>query len=156
MIDTDSIGGVLLVDDESEFVDTLQERLMTRGIDAQVAYDGEEALGLVAKSPFKVVVLDLKMPGLNGLQVLEKLRANHPTLEVIMLTGHGSVHERQSAEKIGIFAYLPKPQNIEVLVSFIRKASQKSSSASKRESIETFSCEKSEIEKTPLAKPPDR
>jgi two-component system response regulator CpxR len=94
MPDVEPIGGVLLVDDESEFVDTVQERLMTRGIDAKIAYNGEEALNLVAQSCFRVVVLDLKMPGLNGLQVLEKLRTTHPDLQIIMLTGHGSVHER--------------------------------------------------------------
>jgi DNA-binding NtrC family response regulator len=120
-----SIEKVLLVDDEKEFVKTLSERLQTRGFHAEVAFSGEEALASIVKSQPDVVVLDLRMPGMDGLEVLERIKGHHPAIEVIMLTGHGSHKEKGLAEELGVFAYLTKPQDINVLARTIRRAYDK-------------------------------
>ena len=113
---------VLLVDDEKEFVHTLSERLQTRHMEPSVVYDGEEALSFVSKDQPEVMVLDLKMPGIDGLQVLKKVKKDHPETEVIILTGHGSDRERELAMELGAFAYLEKPVDINVLTETMTKA----------------------------------
>ena len=113
---------MLLVDDEREFVLTLAERLETRNLPARVAYDGEEALAVMEVDPADVVVLDLRMPGLDGLEVLRRVKRRAPTTEVIILTGHGSDTEQERAEELGAFAYLTKPVDIEVLAQTMRRA----------------------------------
>ena len=79
---------VLLVDDEEDFLRTIVKRLLKRGIAAQGVSRGEEALALLAEKPRDVVVLDVKMPGMGGLEVLKHIKTQWPTTEVIMLTGH--------------------------------------------------------------------
>lgn len=125
MTDKSPIEKILLVDDEKEFVDTVSERLYTRGIISSVAYSGEEALSIVENTPQNVVVLDLKMPGMDGLEALKEIRQMHSEIEVIMLTGHGSAKEETMARELGIFAYLTKPQNIDVLARTIKQAYDK-------------------------------
>ena len=116
---------VLLVDDEREFVQTLSERLLMREIGSAVVYDGQEALSLVAEDEPEVVVLDLKMPGIDGIEVLRRLRRDHPTVEVIILTGHGSAKDRQTCMELGAFAYLEKPVDIDELSATMRAANEK-------------------------------
>jgi len=116
---------ILLVDDEKEFVHTLSERLETRDIPSSVVYDGEEALDFVEKDEPDVMVLDLKMPGIDGIEVLRRVKRDHPLVEVIILTGHGSEREETLAEQLGAFAYLHKPVNIEVLTQVMKEAYQK-------------------------------
>ncbi len=116
---------ILLVDDEKEFVHTLSERLKTRDIPSSVVYDGEEALDFVEKDEPDVMVLDLKMPGIDGIEVLRRVKRDHPLVEVIILTGHGSEREETLAEQLGAFAYLHKPVNIEVLTQVMKEAYQK-------------------------------
>ncbi len=116
---------VLLVDDEREFVQTLSERLMMREIGSAVVYDGQEALSLVAEDEPEVVVLDLKMPGIDGIEVLRRLKRDHPAVEVIILTGHGSAKDRQTCLELGAFAYLEKPVDIEELSATMRAANEK-------------------------------
>lgn len=112
----------LLVDDEQEFVHTLSERLQTRNLVSDVVYDGEQALAALEDEPPEVMVLDLKMPGIDGLEVLERVKRDHPAIEVIILTGHGSDAERLRAEELGAFAYLQKPVDIDVLAATMRAA----------------------------------
>jgi DNA-binding response OmpR family regulator len=107
---------VLLVDDEVEFVRTLAERLQIRGIQALVATDGAEALQVVEEEMPQVVVLDVMMPGLGGLEVLHRLRENRPDIKVILLTGHGSTKEGIQGMRLGAFDYLMKPVRIEELI----------------------------------------
>ncbi len=116
---------VLLVDDEREFVETLSERLMLRDIGTAVAYDGEQALALLARQEPKVMVLDLKMPGLDGMEVLRRIKRRHPRVEVIILTGHGSARDRDTCLELGAFAYLQKPVDIEELSRTMRRAQEK-------------------------------
>ena len=115
----------LLVDDEKEFVQTLSDRLQTRDLNSAIAYDGEEALSFIEKDEPDVMVLDLKMPGINGMDVLRKVKKERPHVEVIILTGHGSEHDRNSAMELGAFAYLEKPVDIEVLTKTMKEAYNK-------------------------------
>jgi len=113
---------VLLVDDEEEFVQTLAERLEIRGIQALVATDGVEALHLIEEETPPVVVLDVMMPGLGGLEVLQRLKTSHPRMQVILLTGHGSTKEGIQGMHLGAFDYLMKPVRIEDLIKKMAEA----------------------------------
>jgi len=116
---------VLLVDDEEEFIVTLAERLKIRNIDSTVALNGEDALKLMEDVTPDVILLDLKMPGMDGMDVLRHTRKKYPDVQVIMLTGHGSEKDKKEAQQIGVFDYLSKPVPIEKLVKTINSAYQK-------------------------------
>ncbi len=116
---------VLLVDDEKEFVHTLSERLQARDVESAVAYDGEDALSFVDSQVPEVMVLDLKMPGIDGIEVLRRVKRQHPEVEVIILTGHGSEREEALAAELGAFAYLHKPVDIDLLSRTMREAYRK-------------------------------
>jgi DNA-binding response OmpR family regulator len=113
---------VLLVDDEVEFVTTLAERLALRGIDVRTVFNGEEALRIMETDPPQVLVLDLMMPGLSGMDVLHYVRSNYPQVQVILLTGQGSTRAGIEGMRLGAFDYLMKPLTIEELMDKIRKA----------------------------------
>jgi DNA-binding response OmpR family regulator len=115
---------VLVVDDEEELVSTLVERLKLRGIDAQGAITGAEALSFIESNGFDVAVVDVKMPGIGGLELMERLRAKRPDLQVILLTGRGSEKESEMGLEAGAFAYLMKPIDIEELVKMMRDAAK--------------------------------
>lgn len=116
---------VLLVDDEEDFLRTIIKRLNKRGIDAKGATRGEEALALLAEEPRDVVVLDVKMPGMDGLEVLSRIKASWPSTEVIMLTGHASVDAAMDGMDRGAFDYLMKPADLEELLYKLEDAYQK-------------------------------
>ncbi len=116
---------ILLVDDEKDFVHTLSERLETRNIDSSVVYNGEEALDFVKDDEPDVMVLDLMMPGIDGLEVLRRVKRDHPYVEVIILTGHGSDREETLANELGAFAYLHKPVDLDTLARAMKEAYQK-------------------------------
>ena len=113
---------VLLIDDEEEFVLTLSERLESRGIGSKVAFDGSSAISMLDSAVPDVIVLDLKMPGMDGIEVLRRIKKKHPELEVIILTGHGAKSDRLLAEDLGAFAYLNKPVDIDVLADTMKQA----------------------------------
>ena len=113
---------VLLVDDEEDFVTALAERLQLRGIEAQIATDGETALTLIETAPPQVVVLDVMMPGLGGADVLKRIKAQHPKIPVILLTGHGSIREGMDGLRQGAYDYLVKPIDIEELIGKMQDA----------------------------------
>lgn len=116
---------VLLVDDEREFVQTLSERLQLRDVGSAAVYSGEEALDVVAEDEPEVMVLDLKMPGIDGLEVLKRVKTEHPGVEVIVLTGHGSSEVEKACLEMGACAYLEKPVDIDVLTQTMQAAYQK-------------------------------
>jgi len=116
---------VLLVDDEREFVQTLSERLQLRDMGSAVAYDGESALTLVNEDEPEVMIIDLKMPGIDGMQILKQVKATRPEIEVIVLTGHGSEADRQRCMQLGAFAYMQKPVDIDELSDTLKKAHAK-------------------------------
>ena len=113
---------VLLVDDEREFVKTLSERLLLRDLGSAVVYDGESALNVVQDDEPEVMILDLKMPGIDGIEVLRRVKSDRPNIEVIILTGHGSDNDRKTCMDLGAFAYLNKPVDINVLSKTLKDA----------------------------------
>lgn len=113
---------VLLVDDEEEFVKTLAERLEIRDLSSDTVYDGEGALSYVENQEPDVMVLDLKMPGIDGMDVLRKVKKAYPDIEVIMLTGHGTKKDEEEARRLGIFDYMEKPVDIDSLVKRMKDA----------------------------------
>ena len=113
---------ILLVDDEVQFVDTLKDRLYLRGFEAAVAYSGEEGLQKVKKNPPDVIVLDLRMPGIDGFEVLRAVKKTNPDVQVIILTGHGGDAEEASAIRMGAYSFLRKPMDIDDLLGCIRLA----------------------------------
>jgi CheY-like chemotaxis protein len=118
----------LLVDDEQDFVLTLSERLQMRDIQSEVAFDGEKALDYLKSDQPEVMVLDLRMPGMDGLEVLKRVKRDHPDIEVIVVTGHGTDKDEQAARQLGAFDYLQKPVDINTLEERIQAASAKAKS----------------------------
>ena len=113
---------VLLVDDEIDFATTLSKRLRLRGMGVDVVHDGQQALDYVKEREPDVMVLDLKMPGLPGMEVLARLSTAHPNLQVIILTGHGTDREEKEARRLNAFDYLRKPTDIYTLADRIQAA----------------------------------
>lgn len=116
---------VLLVDDEEEFAHALAERLESRGLKVTLAFDGTSALELAAHKTFDAVVLDLAMPGLDGLETLRSLRANNDEVQVIVLTGHATVDKALEAMKAGALDLLQKPAPLQELIAKIEEACTK-------------------------------
>lgn len=119
---------LLLVDDEEALVMTISERLSMRGINNDIACDGQQALDLISESAPDVVVLDLKMPGIDGMELLRRIKDQYGGIEVIMLTGHGTDVEETEARQLGVFDYLKKPADIEILAKCIKAAYEKKKS----------------------------
>jgi DNA-binding response OmpR family regulator len=113
---------VLLVDDEEELVSTVAERLELRGIDAEALTSGAAALERLAEQKFDVVVVDVKMPGMDGLELLKRIKTMQPETQVILLTGRGSGKESQRGLEEGAFDYLIKPINLDDLIIKMRLA----------------------------------
>jgi DNA-binding NtrC family response regulator len=110
---------VLLVDDEKDFIDVLAERLEARDFTTSKAYSGDEAMGLVREKEVDVVLLDVQMPGKDGVTVLKEIKAFNPLVEIIMLTGHSTVESAVEGMKIGAYDYLLKPTETKDLVEKI-------------------------------------
>lgn len=113
---------LLLVDDEEEFVNALAERLELRRLAPRVAFDGETALRMVRDDPPEVMVLDLKMPGIDGVEVLRRVKRVWPQVQVVILTGHGSERDEETVRRLGAFECLQKPVDIADLVGTLRRA----------------------------------
>ena len=113
---------VLLVDDEEEFVETLAQRLEVREFDVTTALNGADALERIGDKEIDLVILDLQMPGVDGIAVLRKIKELKPLIEVIMLTGHATVETAIEGMKLGAFDFLIKPTETEELVEKINRA----------------------------------
>ena len=113
---------VLIVDDELKFLEAIGRRLKMRDLEVVTASNGSDALQIARTETFDVALLDLKMPGLNGKEVLETLKREHKFLEVVILTGHGSMDSAVECTKLGAFAYLPKPYELEKLLEVLKNA----------------------------------
>jgi DNA-binding NtrC family response regulator len=116
---------VLLVDDEADFLATLAQRLEMRGLKVKTAGSGEDALAVVESEDFDLIILDLSMPGIDGIETLKRIKANNPDVETIMLTGQGSVRTSIQAMKLGAEDFLQKPVNISELMDKISGAKDK-------------------------------
>ncbi len=113
---------LLIVDDEAPFLAALRERLELRDFEVTTASDGNQALALCAEQKFDVALVDLKMPGMDGRELLMRLKEAGTDLEVIILTGHGSLASAVDCTKLGAFTYLPKPYELEKLLVTLRDA----------------------------------
>ena len=113
---------VLIVDDEIDLLETVVKRLQKRHINASGLPDGEKALVYLGENPIDVVVLDVKMPGKNGLEILEEIKNTYPSIEVIMITGHASIRSGKQGMSLGAFDYMMKPVGIDELLEKIRQA----------------------------------
>jgi DNA-binding NtrC family response regulator len=113
---------LLLVDDEEEFVRVLAERLHLRDLAGRTAFDGSQALTFVKEEEPDVMVLDLRMPGIDGMDVLRKVRKEHPGIQVIIHTGHGNDLDEAEAWQLGVFDYLKKPVDLDLLINRIMAA----------------------------------
>ena len=116
---------VLMVDDETEFLDTLIKRLKKRKLNVGGVNSGEEALAIVGEKSIDVVVLDVRMPGIDGIETLRKIKAINPLVEVIMLTGHASLEVAVEGMELGAFDYLMKPVDIDELLYKLQDAYKK-------------------------------
>ena len=113
---------VLLVDDEEEFVETLAERMRSRGMDVATSNSGGDALDLIDRESYDVVILDLKMPGMDGLEALARIKKRQPDIQVVLLTGHATVEKGVEAIKRGALEFLEKPIDLSQLSEVIHKA----------------------------------
>ena len=118
---------VLLVDDEVEFVQTVTRRLERNKLSVQGVHSGADALRHLADNPTDVVVLDMKMPGMDGITTLREIKTRQPLVEVIMLTGHASVEAAIDGMELGAFDYLMKPVEFDELLYKIQDAHRKKS-----------------------------
>ncbi len=113
---------LLVVDDEARFLATLSRRLGLRGFDVTMAGDGATALQAARDHVFDVALVDLKMPGMDGEQVLRLLQQNDPHTQVIILTGHGSIESAERCTRAGSYRYLQKPCETDRLVAILQEA----------------------------------
>lgn len=116
---------VLAVDDEADFIETLVKRFTFRKIPVTAAASGPEALAVLEQAPFDVVILDMRMPGMDGIAVLREIKKRHPLVEVIMLTGHASVEAGMQGMSLGAYDYVLKPVDFGELLDKARKASER-------------------------------
>ncbi len=116
---------VLLVDDEKDLIQTVSERLISRDVGAYAVFDGQQALDFIDNDTPEIIVLDLKMPGIDGIEVLRRTKLNKPEIEVIILTGHGTEADRKTCLELGAYAYLQKPVDLEKLSTTIKAANVK-------------------------------
>ena len=116
---------ILIVDDEERFLQALAKRLQLRDFDVAAFSNGQAAVAAARKEEFELVILDLKMPGMTGEQVLEILKKEHPLTEVVILTGHGSIPSAVQCTISGSYNYLQKPCETEELLDVLRSAYQR-------------------------------
>ena len=116
---------VLLVDDEGEFLEALSQRMTSRGMEVTTTTSAREAIKKVEEGSFDAVILDLMMPEMDGLEVLQTLKKKKPDIQVILLTGHASVAKGIEAMKLGAMDFLEKPAEIKELTEKIKKAQAK-------------------------------
>lgn len=129
----------LFVDDETEYLQTAIKRMKKRGMDVIGVSSGPEALSVLAEQKIDVVIMDMRMPGMDGIQALREIKRHHPLVEVIMLTGHASMEAAIQGMELGAFDYLMKPIDIDELIYKIQDAFQKRQLQIKKiESIESM------------------
>lgn len=116
---------VLLVDDEEDFLETLSNRLELRGLKVSAVTSGEQAISEAKQQEYDAIVVDLSMPGIDGLETLKRIKADNPNAEIIMLTGHASVQSGVEAMKLGAGDFLQKPVELSELMDKIGEAKHK-------------------------------
>ena len=129
---------VLLVDDEVDFLESLGQRLELRGLGVLTATSGPEALEIITREQVDVVVLDVRMPGMDGIETLRRIKESHPRIEVVMLTGHADLESSLEGMRFGFFDYLTKPVKLETLIEKIQEAYQRGRGEQIGTGAETF------------------
>jgi len=124
-VDKKLTAKVLLVDDEKDFVEVLAERLQVRGLDVYTADCGLKALDMVGEQGFDIIVLDLAMPGMDGLETLQKIKEHDSDIEIVMLSGKGTMRSGIDAIKSGAEDFLEKPVDLNVLLEKIEEAKER-------------------------------
>jgi DNA-binding NtrC family response regulator len=115
-------GKILLVDDEKDFLDVMSERIESRGMEVTKAESASQALVQVESGGFDAIILDLMMPGMDGLETLKAIKQKNPDLQVILLTGHATVEKGIEAMKLGALDFVEKPADLNKLTQIIKKA----------------------------------
>ncbi|MDP8240590.1 MAG: response regulator [Candidatus Hatepunaea meridiana] len=115
---------LLIVDDEVAFLNSIAKRLELRDFNVTKATNGQEALDAAKNDKFDLALVDLKMPGMSGKELLEYIKREHKFLEVIILTGHGSLESAVECTKLGAYSYLPKPYELDRLIELLKEAYQ--------------------------------
>ena len=118
-------ANVLVVDDEEQFLKVFSQRLEGRGMKVDTSASGEEALSKVQDKDFDAIILDLAMPGMSGLETLKRIRNENPDLQIIILTGHGSIEKGVEAIKEGAVDFLEKPADVNKVMEKISEAKRK-------------------------------
>jgi two-component system OmpR family response regulator len=116
---------VLIVDDEDDFREAIIKRLRARKVDVEGADSGSKSLEMLANQEFDVIVLDVKMPGMDGIETLREIKLKKPLVEVIMLTGHASVESGIQGMQLGAFDYVMKPVALDDLMDKLRQAHER-------------------------------
>jgi len=116
---------VLLIDDEVEFLENLSERMSVRGMEVSTAQTSDNAVAAVEGEEFDAIVLDLQMPGMNGIEMLKVIKARRPDMQVILLTGQATLEAGIEAMKLGAMDFMEKPADIDSLTEKIKKAQAK-------------------------------
>jgi DNA-binding NtrC family response regulator len=119
------IPRILLVDDEVVFANNLLKLLSKRGYDVVVVYNGADAVNMVGEKEFDVIILDMKMPGMDGIATLKEIKKKAPNVEVVILTGHGSIESGIEGMQLGAFDFLMKPVRIDDLQEKVSEAYQR-------------------------------
>jgi DNA-binding NtrC family response regulator len=116
---------VLIIDDEPDFLETIVKRLKKRNLDATGVGSGEDALRAIENESFDVAILDMRMPGMDGIETLKEIKRKSPLTEVIMLTGHASVESGMQGMQLGAFDYMIKPADFEELIEKVQQARER-------------------------------
>jgi DNA-binding NtrC family response regulator len=115
-------ANILVVDDEKDFVEMLSLRLKDKGQFVEGVFSGRDCLAALSKNDYDIVILDIKMPGMDGIETLKEIKRQYPLIEVILLTGHGSIDTAVEGMKLGAFDYLNKPADFEELLEKLESA----------------------------------
>jgi len=116
---------LLIVDDEEQFLDSIGRSLTLRDFNVIAVNRGEKAIKAARKQPIDVALVDLKMPGINGEETLKALKKEHPWMEVVILTGHGTINSAAECTRIGAFSYLQKPCDLDQILEILKNAYKK-------------------------------
>ena len=116
---------LLIVDDEEPFLDSMKKRLEVRGFDVLCVNRGEKAIDAAREHPVDIALVDLRMPGISGEETLESLKKEHEWMEVVILTGHGSIDSAVECTRSGAYSYLQKPCELDSLLQVLKDAYQK-------------------------------
>jgi len=121
LADASNRSSILIIDDEERFAAMLAKRLLLRGYGSTVMHNGESGLEALRQHAFRIVVLDLRLPGISGEEVLDRVKREQPDLPVIILTGHGNDKERELCMRLNAHAFLNKPVDLSCLVKMFEQ-----------------------------------